>query len=205
MKPEKSNHGSGTINRRKFFTRCAGCTAGFTLLTWPGLADTVLSAEEDKSKEDILKELGERAKKFMPKLRSCSKVSFAALNEQFKLEAGNVTPALMAFTGGIAMRAETCGAVNGSILALGFFFESRQKKMGSSMKFGGLFIDRFIKEFTSITCREIQRHLYGKSYDFRKPKEQMEFMAVSQKTKRNCSALIIRAVQIAGDIILQNS
>jgi len=142
------------IDRRTFLTKSAGCTAGLTLMAFSGTIPEILAADEDKSQEDILKELDERVDKFMPMYISCSLASFAALNEQFKLNADNKTiRALMPFTGGIAGRGETCGAVSGSLLAIGFYFESiNQKEKNqalSSYKYGGLFFDRFTKEFGS--------------------------------------------------------
>ena len=134
--------------------------------------------------------------------------SFAALNEQFQLKADNAIPALMPFTGGIALKSETCGAVSGSMLALGFYFESINPKgkenPGSSMQHGGVFFDRFEKEFSSTRCRIIQEHLYGRSYDFLNPEEQKQFVEVSQKSGK-CMDVVKKAVVIAGDIIIENS
>ena len=90
------------ISRRTFFSQSVSCTAGLTLLAFPGIITEVLDAKGEKSKEEIFKELEEKVDKFMPMYRSCSLASFAALNEQFKLKADNTIRALMSFTGGIA-------------------------------------------------------------------------------------------------------
>ena len=206
------------INRRTFFTQSVGYTAGLTLITFPGILTDVWAAKGDKSKEEIFKELEEKVEKFMPKYRSCALTSFAALNEQFKLKADHSIRALMPFTGGIAGKGETCGAVSGSLLAIGFYFESMnqkgEKKAGSSTKQAGLFppsykhagvfFDRFTKEFSSTRCREVVKHQYGRYYDFTKPEEMMQFMAVSAKTGK-CMEVVKKAVFTAGGIILENS
>lgn len=196
------------INRRTFFKKSASCTVGLTLLAFPGIITEVLAAKGDKSKEEILKELEEKAVKYMPMYRACSSISFAALNEQFNLKADNVIRPLMPFAGGIGGRGETCGAVSGSILAIGFFFEpSNQtgtKTPGSSNKFGALFFDRFTKAFGSTRCREVVKHQYGRYYDFTKPEDMKLFMEESMKTNK-CLEVIKTAVRIAGDIILENS
>ena len=144
----------------------------------------------------------------MPMYRSCALSSFAALNEQFKLKADNTIRALMPFTGGIALKAETCGAVSGSLLAMGFFFEPsnqmEKKKAGSSIKYAGMFFDRFEKEFGSTRCKGVQKHQYGRTYDFLNPEEQKLFIEVSQKSGK-CMEVVKKAVLIAGDIILENS
>ncbi len=193
------------INRRAFFTQTVSYTAGLTLLTSPGIITDVLAAQKDQSKEEIYKELGEKVDKFLPMYRSCAIASFAALNEQFKLEADQSIPALMPFTGGIARRGETCGAVSGSLLALGFFSESidQEEKAGSSIKFGGMFFDSFEKEFSSTRCKEVVKHQYGRYYDFLDSEEHKLFMEASKNGK--CFEVVKKAVCIAGDIILDNS
>jgi hypothetical protein len=84
------------------------------------------------------------------------------------------------------------------LLAIGFFFESINQKgkeiAGSSIKYGGMFFDRFTKEFGSTRCKGVLKHQYGRSYDFLNPEEQKLFMEVVKK-----------AVFIAADIILENS
>lgn len=197
------------MNRRAFLSKGAGCTAGLTLLAFPGIITEVLAANGDKSYEDILKELEEKITKFLPMYRSCALASFAALNDQFKLNADNNTLlALMPFTGGIALRGETCGAVSGSMLAIGYYFESMNRKgeegVGSSMKYGGMFFDKFTKEFDSTRCREVVKHQYGRYYDFTKPEEQKLFMEASEKSNK-CLEVVQKAVLIAGDIILKNA
>jgi len=196
------------INRRTFFKQGVGCTAGLTLLSFPGIINEVLAEKGDKSKEEIFKELEAKVEKFMPMYRTCSQASFASLNEQFELKADPIIPALMLFAGGIAGKGETCGAVTGSLLAIGFRFEpTNQKEMekaGSSVKYGGLFFDRFTEEFGSTRCKEVVKHQYGRYYDFNNPEEQKLFYETAQKSGK-CMEVIKKAVLIAGDIILENS
>lgn len=196
------------IDRRTFFKKSAGWSSGLALLAFPGIIAEVLAAKGDKPKEELLKELEKKVEKLMPMRRSCAITSFAALNEQFQLKADERTiRALMPFTGGLASRGETCGAVSGSLLAIGLFFESLNQKgegkPGSSLKYGGMFFDRFAKEFGSTRCKEVVKHQYGRYYDFQKPEEIKLFMEAAKSGK--CMEVVKKAVRIAGDIILENS
>ena len=193
------------INRRTFFKQSVGCTAGLTLLAFPGIKTEILAEQGNKSKEEILKELEAKVDKFMPMYGSCSQASFAALNEQFELKADQTIPALLPFAGGIVGKGETCGAVSGSLLALGFFLDRKGEIQAfSSIKVGGLFFDGFEKEFGSTRCKEVVKHQYGRYYDFLNPEEQKLFMVESQKSGK-CMEVVKKAVLIAGDIILENS
>jgi len=196
------------INRRTFFTKSFGISAGLTLLAYPGISSRVLTEKGDQSKEDVLKELNEKVIKFMPLYRSCALTSFAVLNKQFKLNADTKTiRALMPFTGGIVRKGETCGAVSGALFALGFFFESIDKngngQPGSSLKHGTMFFDRFEKAFGSTRCKEVVKHQYGRYYDFLNPEHMKLFMEAAKNGK--CIEVVQKAVSIAGDIILENS
>lgn len=202
--PEKEK-----INRRTFFTKSAGYTASLSLLAFSGIITEVLTAKGDKSRKEILKELDEKVVKYMPKYRSCALASFAALNDQFNLKADPATlRALMPFTGGIAGKGETCGTVSGAMLALGFFFgpiDQKGKAMfPPSWINGGVFMDKFKKEYSSTRCWEVQKHLYGRYFDSSKPEELKLFMEVSQKSP-NCLDVTKKAVLIAAEIILANS
>lgn len=208
MTPVKPIREKDKMNRRTFFKKSVSWSTGLTLLACPGIITRVLAAKGDKSKKELFKELEEKVAKFMPMYKSCALTSFAALNEQFNLKADNTIRALMPFTGGIAARGETCGAVSGSLLAIGTFFEpTNQKEMekaGSSVKYGGMFFDRFTKEFGSTRCKEVVKHQYGRYFDFLNPEDQKLFIEVSQKTGK-CMEVVKKAVRIAGEIILENS
>jgi C_GCAxxG_C_C family probable redox protein len=197
-----------TINRREFLAKSAGCTAGLTLLTLPGIQRAGFAAQESKSKEEIFKGLEAKAAKFMKMYGSCAKSSFAALNEQFEMKADQMVPAIMPLTGGIAGKGETCGAVSGSLLAIGYFFESLNRagkqQPGATIRLGGIFFDGFEKEFGSTRCREIVKHQYGKYYDFSKPEEQKLFLEQSKQGDK-CTEVVTKAIHLAATIMLENS
>ena len=209
MKPMKPLAEKEKMNRRTFLTKSAGCTAALSLLSLPGVMTGVPAAEEEKSKEETLKELSEKTTAYMPKYRSCALASFAALNDHFNLKADQATlHALMPFTGGIAGKGETCGAVSGAILALGFFFGTIKQEENTmfppSWTAGGSFMDKFKKEFGSTRCSEVQKHLYGRYFDSTKPEDMKLFMEVSKKSP-NCYDVVRKAVLIAAGIILEKS
>ena len=139
---------------------------------------------------------------------SCAKSSFAALNEQFELKAEQMVPAIMPLTGGIAGKGETCGAVSGSLLAIGYFFESLNRagkqQPGATMRLGSMFFDGFEKEFGSTRCREVVRHQYGRYFDFAKPEEQKLFLEQT-KSGDKCTEVVTKAIHLAATIMLDNS
>jgi C_GCAxxG_C_C family probable redox protein len=166
-----------------------------------------LSANKGKSKEEIYRELEQKVEKLYPVYHSCSQPTLAALNDQFGLNADQTVTAIKLFAGGIAGKGETCGAVTGSLLAIGFKFDVKNKKdsakPSNSMMYGGMFFDRFTKEFGSIRCREVMKHQYGKYIDFSN-QEDLKIMS-KPENKGKCLEVMKKAVCIAADIIIENS
>ena len=64
------------INRRTFFKQGVGCTAGLTLLSFPGIINEVLAEKGDKSKEEIFKELEAKVERFMPMYQALKKQNY---------------------------------------------------------------------------------------------------------------------------------
>ena len=197
-----------TFSRRAFLAKSAGCASGLTLLAFPGIQRAGGAAQANESKEEIFKGLEAKAAKFMKMYGSCAKSSFAALNEQFELKAEQMVPAIMPLTGGIAGKGETCGAVSGSLLAIGYFFESLNRagkqQPGATMRLGSMFFDGFEKEFGSTRCREVVRHQYGRYFDFAKPEEQKLFLEQT-KSGDKCTEVVTKAILLAATIMLENS
>ena len=192
--------------RRKFIAETAGCTAGLALMAFPGIISEVFAARSDKTREEIIKEVQEKAEKYMQIYGACSQGSFCALNDQFDLKGDNIIPGLKLFAGGITGRGETCGAVTGSLLALGISFGAKDKKEyamhSPSQTAGSKLFDRFSAEFSSTRCSKVVEHQYGRSYDFQNPEDMKLFMEAARTGK--CNDVVKKAVMIAADIIMQD-
>ncbi len=196
------------VDRRSFLTKSIGYTAaGISLLTFPGLLTKTLTANEGKSKEEIYKKLDEMIEELYPVYHSCSQPTLASLNNQFELNADQTVTAIKLFAGGIAGKGETCGAVTGSLLAIGFNFEVKNKKDAAearaSMMYGGMFFDRFSKEFGSTRCKEVMKHQYGKYIDYSN-QEDLKLLS-KPENKGKCLEVMKKAAHMAADIMLENS
>src|SRR4030066_1443893 len=75
----------------------------------------------EASKEEVLKKIGDHAHQILWRSGNCAQTSFLVLKEQFNLDDGMIVKALTPFPG-VALRGETCGAVIGSLMALGLVF-----------------------------------------------------------------------------------
>lgn len=153
---------------------------------------------------ELLDELDEKAAKYLAISMNCAQTSFIVLKEQYKLDDGAILKALTPFPG-IALRGETCGAVIGSMMALGLLYgrETLDDQQGflASLSPARTFCYRFEKELGSTRCGDILEAKFGKRYDLTDPVHVAEWQAAGALDK--CTAVVRNAVRIAAQIIME--
>jgi C_GCAxxG_C_C family probable redox protein len=141
------------------------------------------------------------ARQYLSRYGNCAQASFATLHEHFDLEEGKIFKALSPFPG-IGLRGETCGAVVGSIMALGLIF-GRDKtddygKFIASAAIAREFCDQFQKEYGSTRCGDILESKLGNRFNLADPAEASTFRAVVGDL---CGRVVTSGVQIAADLM----
>ena len=212
------------MKRRDFITITAAtigigalqaCTRKMKTEEKPEAGKTVESLSEDKislnremPRELVMKLLDQKVNKYMEISYNCAQSSFLALKEQFGLEDGAILKALTPLTG-IAERGETCGAVIGSLMALGLIYGRGQDKLDDwkiyrdSLIPTGKFCRLFEEEYGSTMCSDIQKVKFGRSFNLTDPDDLALFQAAGATEK--CSAVVRKAVRIAAEIILDGT
>jgi C_GCAxxG_C_C family probable redox protein len=192
-------------NRRSFVIKCTTSSLGVSLFSSSFISAFATCLNNEKSKEEIHKQLDELVDEYFPQFGTCSQTSFHALNEAFNLKADKIVKGLASFPG-IALRGETCGAVSGSLLAIGLVYEENmidKEKKRLSRQPSVNFCLEFENEFGSTRCRDVIEQVSGKKYDITEP---MDYIRVSQEGALNhCSVVVKKAVHIAADIILEKA
>ncbi len=156
--------------------------------------------------ESVMKMLDQRVNNTMEKAHHCAQTAFIALSEQFGLGGDDIIKALTPLPG-IAERGGTCGAITGSLMALGLVFgrerlddwEGYQKSLIPT----GEFCERFEEKLGSSQCKDIVHVSFGKELNLRDPEDLKEFQRAGATEK--CSVVVRTAVRIAADIILDKA
>jgi len=111
---------------------------------------------------------------------SCSQCTFAAVSEILGKESKEIFKAIDGLAGGLGRTTNgTCGALTGGVAAISQRYGredfpnlgQREKCMTLAKKLH----DRFIEEYGSVICKDVQTKIMGRSYDFWNPKEREEF------------------------------
>jgi C_GCAxxG_C_C family probable redox protein len=165
--------------------------------------DEVLKMNAEDSREEVLKNVTEKALQVLLQSGNCAQTTFLVLKEQFDLDGGRILKALTPFPG-IALRGETCGAVIGSLMALGLVFgrDSIDDMPGylRSLPPARKFCRRFEKEQGGTMCGAILEKKLGRRYNLANPMESAAYF--SSDGPRKCAEVVACAVRIAAEIIL---
>lgn len=150
----------------------------------------------------VLNELDQKVKEYIAFSGHCAQTSFLTLQEHFGLD-GEILKALSPFPG-IALRGETCGAVVGSLMALGLVYgrDRLDDWPGYTASLGPAqrFCRGFEEEFGSTMCGDIIESQLGRRFNLANPAEAAEYQAAGGLEK--CTAMIGKGVRIAAEIIL---
>ena len=157
----------------------------------------------EASKEEVLKKITDRASQILLQSGNCAQTSFLVLKEHFDLDDGRILKALTPFPG-VALRGETCGAVIGSLMALGLVFgrDNIDDMPGylRSLPPARKFCRQFEKEHGNTMCGAILEAKLGKRYNLANPIESAMYLSSGGPEK--CAEVVASAVRIAAEIIL---
>jgi C_GCAxxG_C_C family probable redox protein len=156
---------------------------------------------------DIFERLNHQAKENLALCGNCAQTSFLTLMDEFQLDAEQVLKALTPFPG-IALRGDTCGAVSGSLMAIGLEFGRTRENLDdwqayhSSLRPSRKFCKIFEEKLGSTRCDEIIADKFGQRFDLADPKQAVEWFNCGAYEK--CGEVISTGVSLAASIILKS-
>lgn len=130
---------------------------------------------------------------------NCAQSSFLALAEK-RIDETTALRVASCFGGGMRC-GEVCGAVTGSLMAIGLLrgYHSSADKDGKvrANRLALLFENRFRDEHGSILCKELLKYDLSKPEDLKRIQEQNLFHTV-------CPLMVREAVRIADEVLCEN-
>jgi C_GCAxxG_C_C family probable redox protein len=156
--------------------------------------------------QDDLDRIGQKGRETLDRCGNCAQASFAVLNEEFGLGGETVLKALTPFPG-IALRGETCGAVVGSLMAIGLVYgrddlEDWHGYIGS-LPPARRFTRRFEELHGSTACASILEAKLGRRFNLADTGESLQY--VEAGGPKVCGEIVAAAVQVASGIIAKKA
>jgi len=160
----------------------------------------------NKEMEVKLQQLSQKARDLLLQCGNCAQTSFYVLQEEFGLDGQKILKALTPFPG-LALRGETCGAVTGSLMAIGLVFGRDSlddwKGYTSSLRSARHFCNCFVDLQGSTACADILEATFGRRFNLADRNESAEYMAAGGPQK--CSDLVADAVRVAAEVIMDQT
>jgi C_GCAxxG_C_C family probable redox protein len=169
-----------------------------------------------EQRKAILDEVEAKAAAYMHKHGGCGQCSLLALQEVLKLPGGRDAVKAAGFSNlGIALMGSTCGALLGCIMAMGLacgrsnlddpIYPQPEEveddyMLPKSLMTIRLFYQRFVQEFGSPACRDLQMRLFGRTFETCVIDEEEKFRLAGGHLK--CVELVGKAARMAAEAIL---
>ena len=161
-----------------------------------------------ESRKELLEEAYRLAFKYEAEIGSCPQCVLSALMETLDVGDPATIQAADALAGGTALSTKgTCGALVGGLLAISSivgrsydnFTAGEQKRR--VFRYAKKLYDRFIDEYGSPICKDVQKKIFGRSFNLLDPKEYAEFEKAGAHVDK-CTMVSGNAARWAAEIIL---
>ena len=167
-----------------------------------------MSPEE---KRELIKNIGQTAYYNEATYGGCSQATLAALQQHLGLDNVAAFKAASGLSGGIGLTGESaCGGLAGGVMAIGLVY-GRDKLKGElesagfqeTLRLSGILCDRFVEQYGSIKCHDVQKIVQGRPFDMRDPEELAKIRADIGKVHDLCGKVCQKAAELAAELILE--
>jgi C_GCAxxG_C_C family probable redox protein len=162
-------------------------------------------------KDEILDRVYRLAFDYEKECRGCAQSTLAALQDVFDIRDDSTFRSASGLSGGIGLTTwGTCGALTGCSMAIGMLFgrerkdfKDEERKRIVAYRLCKQLAERFVEEYGSVVCWEIQRAHLGRNYDLWDREVYRDFDDVAYQ-KEKCPVLVGRAAVWTAEIIVDN-
>ncbi|MBN2323047.1 MAG: C_GCAxxG_C_C family protein [Spirochaetes bacterium] len=160
-------------------------------------------------KEEILQRVEVQAFENLKKYSMCCQSTLFALQKTLQLQDDTVLKASYALSGGGGATGEGfCGALSAGMIAIGLTYGWGEAKLleterAPAMKLAKVLIEKYKEEYGSPICKDIQKMLFGKVYDFWDPIQHQEMVEAGALDDK-CVNVVGKGARWAAEIIIQN-
>lgn len=161
------------------------------------------------SKDQILEKVYRVAFKYEAEKGSCPQCVLATLHETLNIGDPVTIQAADALAGGCALSTQgTCGALSGGLLAIGSIVGRTYEDFSKGefrrrvFQYAKKLYDKFIEEYGSPLCKDVQKKIFGRSFELLDAKEYAEFEKAGAHVDK-CPGVSGNAARWTAEIILE--
>ena len=166
-----------------------------------------LSMDVSKYEDEIVQKAAKLAYDYEIKYFGCSQTTLAGLIEAFGIGGPDLLRASTCLAGGIARRGHVCGALTGGLIMIGYLTGRDDLEMfpqyQRAMEFGNRLYSRFMKEFGTVGCSEIQKIKFGRTYNLQNPQEREDLHKRMAELQDGCQSVTSAGARMAAQVIIE--
>lgn len=165
---------------------------------------------QKEDREEVLRQACELGCRYEQEFMGCSQCVLAAVQDVFKTRNDDVFKAASGLAGGVGLCGDgCCGAYSSGAMALGQVygrtrenFLDPERTQIRSFRLAKKLHDRFIAEYGSVICRDIQQKIFGRPFYLRDGDEYKKFEKAGAHTEK-CPAVVGKAARWVAEILLE--
>ena len=161
------------------------------------------------SKDEILEKAFKLGKKYEQKCTGCAQTAIAAIFEALGIWNEDVFKAASGLADGLGLTGDgSCGALVGGSMVIGYLFgrgKENFEDMNKPIKSYALvkkLHDKYVKQYGTCRCHDVQYKLMGRTYDLWNAEELKE--AFKSGMMEHCSTLVGNVARLTTKIILNS-
>jgi len=156
--------------------------------------------------DGIVEKASQLAYEYELKYFGCSQTVAAGLMEAFGIVSPDLLRSVTCLAGGIARRGQVCGVVTGGLAVIGYLTGRDDLEMlpqyQRAMDYGNTLYHKFLEQFGTVICSEIQRLKFGRSFDLLNPKEREALHKKMEETGEGCQSVARDGARIAAEVMV---
>jgi C_GCAxxG_C_C family probable redox protein len=157
--------------------------------------------------EGIIERSSQLACEYEMKYFGCSQTVAAGLMEAFGIVSPDLLRSVTCMAGGIARRGQVCGVLTGGLAVIGYLTGRDDLEMlpqyQRAMDYGNKLYQTFLEKFGTVSCSEIQRLKFGRSFDLLEPKEREALHKKMQETGEGCQSVARDGARMAAEVVVE--
>jgi len=163
---------------------------------------------ESRSREELLEKAYQLGFHYEKTYHGCAQCILAVVQDLFGIEEA-VFKAASALSAGMCVTGEgPCGALSGGLLALGYYHGRDREHFAElvlsreAASLGRAFRQRFIDEYGSYICWDIQKKVFGRSFNLLDKEDRAAFEAAGGHDQK-CPEVVGKAARWLTEILLE--
>lgn len=161
------------------------------------------------NKEELIQKAYKKGFYYEKTFRGCAQCTVAAIFDVLNIENDTIFKAACGLASGGGLSCEgTCGGYTGSVMVMSSLFGRRRKFFDNdedykrtAFRMAKILQEKFFNEFNTLTCNEIHKIVFGRTYDLWNPDEKHQF-SLDGSHKMKCTNVVGLSASWAVELII---